>query len=247
MNYGLLTTAGGPIHWLVLDEPLSQPIDSNYIPDFLNEAELDVFKPLKTEKRRRDWLMGRLAGKLLIAELARGKTGHTLSLNQITILPHNDGWPILSMPPLPGLPAVTLSISHSRDRAFCAAVEGENRPIGADTEHNEPRSDGFADEYFTPLEMQFLSAAPPEQHDWLINAIWSGKEAALKAIRRGLTEDTRIVSCLPHPVMGESTKWLPMRIVWAEDRVTETMPPLSGLWRYDGAYVMTLAFAAEAP
>ena len=247
MKYGVLTTAGGPLHWLVLDKPFPDPLNSNSFPDFLNEAELDVFKPLKTEKRRRNWLMGRLAGKLLIAELARGKTGRPIALDEITILPHADGRPIVSLPLELRLPAITLSISHSRDRAFCAAVEGENRPIGADTEHNEPRSDGFADEYFTPLEMQFLSAAPPEQHDWLINAIWSGKESALKAIRRGLTEDTRIVSCLPHPVMAESTKWLPMRIVWTEARVTETMPSLSGLWRVDGAYVMTLAFAAEAP
>lgn len=247
MKYGVLTTADGPLHWLVLDEPFPNPLDSHYHPDFLNEAELAVFKVLKTEKRRREWLMGRLAGKLLVAELARGYTSHAVSLNQITILPHNDGWPVVSLPPLPGLPAVTLSISHSRDRVFCAAVDGENRAIGADTEYNEPRSSGFADEYFTPLEMQFLSAAPPEQRDWLVNAIWSGKEAALKSIRRGLTEDTRIVSCLPHPVMAGGADWLPMRIVWTEERAIKPMPSLDGLWRLDGSYVTSLAFAAEAP
>lgn len=239
--------AGGPLHWLALDDSFPQSLDINYTPDFLNGAELAVFKSLKTEKRRRDWLMGRLAGKLLIAELARGNTSHTLSLNQITILPHNDGWPIVSMPPQIHMPAIILSISHSRERAFCAAVDGENRAIGADTEYNEPRSAGFADEYFTSLEMQFLTAAPPEQRDWLVNAIWSGKEAALKAIRRGLVEDTRIVSCLPHPVMAGDADWLPMRIVWTEARAIKPMPSLNGLWRFDGAYVITLAFTAAAP
>lgn len=247
MKYGVLTTADGPLHWLVLDEPFPNPLDSHYHPDFLNEAELAVFMPLKTEKRRRDWLMGRLAGKVLVAELARGKTGRPIALDNITILPHSDGWPIVSLPPELQWPAITLSISHSRDRAFCAAIEGEARHTGADTEYVEPRPAGFAEEYFTPLELMFLSAAPPEQHDLLVNAIWSGKEAALKAIRRGLTEDTRIVSCLPHPFMAGGADWLPMRIVRTEDRVTKPMPSLAGLWRLDGSYVMTLAFAVEPP
>ena len=244
---GVFPTAGGAIHWLALDEPFPRPLGSDYAPDFLNEAELDVFASLKTEKRRRDWLMGRLAGKLLIAELARDKTGQPIALDEITILPHADGWPIVFLPPELRLPAFTLSISHTRDRAFCAAIEGDARHAGADTEYIEPRPAGFAEEYFTPLEMQFLAAAPSEQHDLLINAIWSGKEAALKAIRRGLAEDTRIVSCLPHPVMAGGVDWLPMRIVWTDDRATKPMPSLNGLWRFDGAYVMTLAFAAATP
>jgi 4'-phosphopantetheinyl transferase len=142
--------------------------------------------------------------------------------------------------------AVILSISHSQGRAFCAAIEGNDRLLGADIEYSEPRSPGFVEEYFTTLEREFLAAAPPEQLIALINAIWSGKEAALKAIRRGLAENTRIVSCLPHPHMAATTDWLPMRVEWDANRIKHPLPSLTGRWRLNDEFVMTLALAAEA-
>lgn len=171
--------------------------------------------------------------------------GQEIALDAITILPHADGWPIVTLPHHDNLPPLALSLSHSRDRAFCAAVWGADRFVGADIEFIEPRPTAFPDEYFTPIEQQFLAAAPPEQRTALINAIWSGKEAALKAIRRGLAEDTRLVSCLPHPQMAGATEWLPMRITWDNRRHDGPMPSLAGLWRAHDNFVMTLAFASS--
>lgn len=202
------------------------------------------WKALKTDKRRHDWQLGRRAAKQLIANFAGENSGRPLSLDQITILPHADGWPIVTLPPETNVPAITLSISHSQDAAFCAVVESAECPLGADIEVNEARSAGFAEEYFTQMETRFLAAAPPEQRGTLTNAIWSGKEAALKAIRRGLAEDTRIVSCLPHPAMTGAPEWLPMRIVWNDERVERPMPLLSGRWRFMDQFVMTLVYPA---
>lgn len=238
---GVLPTDDGPLHWLVGHGLSSVSIALDSPPDYLNDEEIRLWEALKTDKRRRDWQLGRRTAKQLIAGLVGERFDWSLPLDEITIRPHADGWPMVELPPLDGLPAVTLSISHSHDWAFCAAVAGRNRPLGADIEANERRSAAFAEEYFTPLEIQFLRAAPAEQGDVLTNAIWSGKESALKAIRRGLAEDTRLVSCLPHPLSLERSSWLPMRIIWNDHMTAPARPQLSGCWRPHGDFVLTLA------
>lgn len=240
----IVSAKGGRIRWLRLraagpDETWQDPS-----PPFLNATELVYREGLKVNKRRRDWTLGRLAAKELAAALIQDVGGPSITLDRIEVMPHADGWPVVTLPEISGLPVITLSLSHSRDVAFCAAIEGANRLIGADIEAIEPRAAGFAEEYFTPLENQFLSITPPAQRASLINAIWSGKEAALKAIRRGLAEDTRMLSCLPHPQINNGTAWLPMRIIWTEERITRPMPTLIGLWRQEGDFVETLAVAS---
>lgn len=243
---GVITTPQGPLHWLVLHAGQDNLFASDALPDFLHPTEIMHWQTLKINKRRREWTLGRRAAKELIAEQIREMTGQRLDLTQIAIIPHADGWPIVMLPDQVDFPAITLSISHSRDKAFCAMTEGTGRLLGADIEAIEPRAAAFAEEYFTPLENRFLTLVPADQRMTLINAIWSGKEAALKAIRRGLAEDTRIVSCLPHPVMGDKAQWLPMRIEWTAERTQQPMPPLRGYWRHENNSVMTLAFAADA-
>ncbi len=240
---GVITVPQGTLRWLALRARQDNPLAPEVPPDFLHPSEIEHWETLKVDKRRREWTFGRRAAKELIAEQIREMTGQRLDLTQIAIIPHADGWPIVMLPDQTGVPAVTLSISHSREMAFCATTEGANRPLGADIEAIEPRAAAFAEEYFTPLENRFLAAVPVEQATTLINAVWSGKEAALKAIRRGLAEDTRLVSCLPHPIMDGEAGWLPMRIKWAAERATRPMPPLRGYWRVESEYVMTLAFA----
>jgi 4'-phosphopantetheinyl transferase len=207
----------------------------------LHADEVATWQALKTGKRRGDWLLGRRTAKRLVADLVFERTGRRLPYDQIAILPHADGWPMVAFPNLSDLPAITLSISHSHSWAFCAAVAAANRPLGADIERVEPRSSGFAEEYFTTREREYLATAAPEQLIVLTTAIWSGKEAALKAIRRGLAEDTRIVSCLPHPPMSTPTGWLPLRIEWNPDRIERPLPDLLGCWRLNANFAMTLA------
>lgn len=237
---GVIPTSQGALHWLLLRDP-HHGSGSDSPPAWMNPVEVSVWEALKSDKRRRDWQLGRLAAKRLVSSLIEEKTGLDLALDQICILPHEDGWPRVVLPSLGvAAPAITLSISHSREWAFCAAMEGEGRSLGADLEFIEPRSAGFADDYFTPLEREFLSATPADQYHQLTNAIWSGKEAALKAIRRGLAEDTRLVSCLPHPVSAANPAWLPMRIVWNAAPANRPLPELAGRWRITGEFVTTL-------
>lgn len=241
---GVVSTGRGRLRWLRLRAAGPDVAWQDTPPSFLNAAEIAYRDALKVNKRRRDWTLGRLAAKELAAALIQDVGGPPVALDRITVMPHADGWPIVTLPDIAGLPTIVLSLSHSRDVAFCAAIEGANGLVGADIERVESRAVGFAEEYFTPLENQFLSAAPPAQRATLINAVWSGKEAALKAIRRGLAEDTRIVSCLPHPQMNGGADWLPMRITWTGERIARPLPLLTGLWRREGDFVETLVFAA---
>ena len=186
---------------------------------WLTTDELAHWRGLRTAKRRNDWLLGRHAAKRLIMGVVEQETERPLLPNQIAVLPHADGWPIVTVPDGPPL---ALSISHSQNRAFCAVMVGDGRALGADVEAIAERSPAFIEDYFTPLERQFLAAARPEQRVALVNAIWSGKEAALKAIRRGLAEDTRLVSCLPHPALD-----LSLIHIWSRGASLLRPPPLS--------------------
>ena len=88
-----------------------------------------------------------------------------------------------------------------------------------------------------------MATAPEAQQPTLANAIWSGKEAALKAIRRGLAEDTRLVTCLPAE-QEETDGWRPLYYRW--EAVERGLPALTGRWREGDGFVMTLAVARVA-
>ena len=208
----------------------------------LAPAEIAYLATLRAPKRRHDWLLGRRVAKRLIHAALVAQMGSAPPLNEIVVARHPDGWPLISLPTLESAPPLTLSISHSRDRAFCALVLGDGL-VGCDLEAIEPRSPGFVADYFTADERAFMAAEPQEQHPTLANAIWSGKEAALKAIRRGLAEDTRLVTCLPSPIYMDGG-WRELTYRWeVSDR---NLPALAGRWREADRYVMTLA-ATEAP
>ncbi len=237
---GSLTLPAGRILWLL------HANESEAATELLSEAEAADWAALKSDKRRQDWLLGRYAAKRLVAGMLQEQGWGDIPLTGIIIRSYPDGWPMVSLL-IPGseAPPITLSLSHSHDWAFAAAVAGRELPLGADLELVEQRSAAFVADYFTPAEQSFLAAAPPEQFDVLANAIWSGKEAALKAIRRGLAEDTRLITCLPHPIVGDSVGWLPIRYTWHSD-TTRELPDLRGFWRLKEKFVMTLAFEDRA-
>ncbi len=173
-----------------------------------------------------------------------GKPGDDTALRHIVIARRADGSPYVVDANGADLP-LTLSISHSRGHAFCAVVCGAERPLGADIEFVEARSPLFAADYFTEAE---LATLPPSlsdtERDLLVTAIWSGKEAALKAVRAGLTVDTRTVSCLFHNDVQTGDSWSPFRIVWRPGQAAADRPALAGLWRRSGPFVLTLALPA---
>lgn len=249
------------IHWLTqsaaahpdLALGLSSPAG------LLTPAEEARFEALKTDKRRRDWLLGRWTAKQLLQTVLAAKMGQPPSLQTITIHNQLNGAPVaryhhpLDEPLL--LPDwFTLSISHAGDHAFCALVEQPDWPLGADIEQIMPRAAVFVSDYFTPAEQALLEQSPPEHYPMLVTAIWSAKEAALKALQLGLTVDTRAVACLIAPVAEPPQAWTPFAIELNREMLAGKLPPpsatprrgelrLEGWWQTIPGYVLTLAAA----
>ena len=93
----LLSTSVGPLRWLLLREPVPASADSEP-PGWLTPEEIAVWRGLRTEKRRADWQRGRRAAKQLVIDLVHEQTHDVLALDQVSVLPHPDGWSVVSLP-----------------------------------------------------------------------------------------------------------------------------------------------------
>jgi 4'-phosphopantetheinyl transferase len=212
--------------------------------------ETERCQSFRIEKRRREWLLGRWTAKLLVQDFLLQKTGEQIPFEAIEILTAPDGAPLLRLggqagegsDPFSGL---TLSISHSYEAAFCALLERPGWRLGADIERVEPRPAGFAQDYFTEIECERLQALQPALCDPYVTAIWSAKEAVLKALRLGLTVDTSWVRCWVDPANWRADGWQPYSMELHPQLLDDASGNgklfLMGWWKTWGEYILTLA------
>ena len=131
----------------------------------LSEKEAARYAAFRIEKRRSEWLAGRLAAKGLLAD------GGPLSRFEIA----SD---------LLGRPSCgehLLSISHSNGWAV-AAIKPDSKFLGVDLEKIEERHPAWYRDYFHPAE---LPAPDPSEG----TRLWAIKEALMKALGLGLMAD----------------------------------------------------------
>jgi 4'-phosphopantetheinyl transferase len=206
---------------------------------WLSPAERERMAGLHIPKRRQEWLLGRWTAKNLARSFLREQSVPEPELYRLEILPRSDGAPELYVETGPlsrAVEGLRISISHSSGVAFCALNAGADL-VGADVERVEPRHPAFAGDYFTPAELHQIAGAPAERRDVLITAIWSAKEAALKALCLGLTVDTRRVECLLDAQRRDD--WAPFTVNL--DPALHAARPLHGWWREQRGFVLTLA------
>jgi 4'-phosphopantetheinyl transferase len=185
----------------------------------LTAAEAAHYATYLSPRRRRDWLLGRWTAKQVVQQHIATTDGFTPALDAFSIEYDDHGAPTITSqhPALrgacgAGCVPLALSISHSHGYALCAVAAnptGEVR-LGVDIELVEPRPAGFAQEFFTPAEKATLEVAPPDLRDLLTTAMWSVKEAILKATHLGLSTDPRRIACGMHPVRPRH--WTPLRV-----------------------------------
>lgn len=132
----------------------------------LSEKEAAQHAAFRMEKRRREWLAGRLAAKALLA-------GEGESLSAFEIAMDKFGRPSCG--------GALVSISHSGGWALAAVKPGSSF-LGADLEKVEPRHPAWYRDYFHPAE---LPAPDPSE----ATRLWTIKEALLKALGLGLMAD----------------------------------------------------------
>ncbi len=230
------------IHWLLQSRNNHPDLAVGNPPTgLLSRQEMAVFSRLKTEKRKRDWLLGRWTAKHLIqAVVAQQEGSPTIPFNTFSVLAGEDGAPLIHS----SQPAVeskwTISISHAGGNAFCALVERPYWPLGADIERIEQRSSQFVADYFTAEEQTLVYQAQPDEQAEVVTAVWSAKEAALKAIHQGLKVDTRCVACLIQPQTDNPSDWAAFEIKWDSQRIPDG-PPLTGWRRRWDEFVLTMA------
>jgi len=234
---------------------------SDAIPAWLGPAEQRRLAGFKVEKRRRDWLLGRWTAKKLVQRYLEETRGERSALAELYIGTDPDGAPYAARCEGEGgwgdlferLP-VSLSISHSHGVAFCGLIEraglGMHFPaarspsLGCDIELVEPREMCFVKSFFTEKEIAMLYAAI-ERTDLFATAIWSGKEAVLKALRRGLRLDVRCIACLLEAAPTLPTQeWRPFQIDLDEQLSAQFPGAWSGWWRLHGQHVLTMAVFA---
>ena len=209
-------------------------------PGLLQAAEQRRLAELKLCKRRSDWLIGRWTAKHLLQACLQHDLNVRLPLDAIGIYNDARGAPTAMVDCGGCIAEWAISISHSQACGFSAALPDGAIGLGADIEHIEQREWRFVEDYFTPGEIDRVRAASIEQRETLITAIWSAKEAALKALRLGLTIDTRRVHCALDPHRDPDHAWLEFNITYTPSYTKN----LRGWWRTWGAFVLTVAIDA---
>ena len=239
------------IRWSLLSE-LPVPADAS-LPEWLGPAERRHAGGLHVPKRRADWLRGRFAAKRLAARILREVAGEEIGLDGFDIVAGPSGAPVVRLAEGGTLPA-GVSISHSEGSAFCAAWGDAPGDLsaGVDLERIAPRSEGLVRDFFRPAEASaWETLAPGSARDAFATAVWSAKEAVLKALRLGLTVDTRSVEILlsrsPAPgVPGlprpEGGGWMGFAACCAPG-LPGGDQPLAGFWREQDGFVLSVAVA----
>ncbi|MDD2774215.1 MAG: 4'-phosphopantetheinyl transferase superfamily protein [Elusimicrobiales bacterium] len=145
--------------------------------ELLSPAELAEFAALRLEKRRTEWLRARAAAKRAFLE-HRPDCG--FSFREIIVSKAETGEPYLTANGV--RLGTSVSLSHSGD--YGAAAVCENcKSVGVDIEKIEPRPRSWAADSFYPTEIP-AGAGPGE-----LTALWTRKEAVLKALGIGLSTD----------------------------------------------------------
>jgi len=207
------------VYWL---EQIDADIPASY--DWLSQSEVAYLESLHFAKRRGDWRLGRWTAKLAITAY-RNLSADLQILRNVEIRTASSGAPEVY---LTGQPVdVTISLSHREGMAMCA-VAPSNVALGCDLEIIEPRSDSFAEDYFTAEEQEFVARACADDRSRLLTLLWSGKESALKALREGLRLDTRsVVVTLDDGKRGSAHG----RVRQSEDSVFARRPSETHRWR----------------
>jgi acyl transferase domain-containing protein/phosphopantetheinyl transferase (holo-ACP synthase) len=123
----------------------------------------------KTAKRKRDWLLGRIAGK----EAVRRVIAQPLAMQDIEIFNDEYRAPIVSLRN-PELPSINLSLSHSNSVAVASAVS--NGRAGIDLELAGNARPEMTETFANKAELELLGGED-------ITKLWTAKEALYKAFR----------------------------------------------------------------
>ena len=158
----------------------------------LSSGERARFAAYEAEKRRADWLLGRIAAKSAVRDLLASEGLPVPDWRGVEIEMADTGAPRVV---LPGHPDLAVSLTHGHGQAAAWALRAGPRGglPGVDLELVRPRKLGALRFYLHPSERAWVialpgsdpdpdPAGPPRPRDVAAVLLWALKEAAFKAI-----------------------------------------------------------------
>jgi 4'-phosphopantetheinyl transferase len=222
---------GPAVAWLALGED-ALPAGAGW----LSAGEAARAAGLRYPKRRTEYLLRRLVAKHAVA-LVLGRSTHADALAAIDVRNAPSGAPYVVVDGVRA--SLDISLTDRAGWAACA-VAPPCGGVGCDLELVEPRTDGFRHTFLTAAERRQVAAQPAGvSRDAAVNLIWSAKESALKVLTTGLRLDAREVEARPD--LSAADGWAALAVRVPAGSV------LSGWWRRDGDYLLTVVAAQATP
>ncbi len=184
--------------------PDEMSFESEEILRHLTAEEIAEAKSKSTPKRQKEWVSGRIALKKSLKRLMEMEGMGDTAATDIRIFQDELGKPIAEYANQSGKRIGSVSLTHSNGLAMAAAASTKHfAGFGIDIEKVEQRSESWVKDYFDESEI-LLSGDGPER--WRnLNAIWSLKEACLKALGVGLRFDLREIVVSELDSCGKAT------------------------------------------
>lgn len=165
----------------VESESLLQRLKAGRARGYLSPIEMVTVIGFTSDKRRQDWLAGRLATKRLMQAILE-EEGTRLTLPEIEVLNHENGAPYVRLPGHKEYLRRHLSISHTSTCAAAAVAQPGHR-VGIDVEIPERRAMSFLELVSHPDERDSAFFNDPHES----TRVWTLKEAVSKVLGTGLS------------------------------------------------------------
>ncbi|MBN3526380.1 4'-phosphopantetheinyl transferase family protein [Paenibacillus apiarius] len=154
----------------------SSPDYYERVVDFFHPLEVEYYKSLKSEKRIRDYTIGRYSAKLAISALCGQK-----KLDSILIRSGLFYQPVVNCDRGNN---IQVSITHC-DQIGMAVAFLEDYPLGIDVERISEKNIQIIKKQFTPSENHLIKRMFPD-HEYMMIAFWTAKESLSKVLKTGL-------------------------------------------------------------
>lgn len=172
--------------WTAVDRPAAAALG----PEQLDDEERRRAVGLRVESARRTFVAGRTLLRTVLAE----RLGVPPDRLAFAVGPH--GRPRLASPEDAGL---DFNLSHSH--GLIAAAVCRHAPVGLDLERwrEVPAAERLARRFFAPAELAAVQSRAGAERDRAFLAIWTAKEAWLKATGLGISVRLASVEVEPDP------------------------------------------------
>ncbi len=162
-----------------IEQLLENKTEKNTLLRLLTSEEKKIFTTYSYQKRRKEWLAGRLACKFAVLRLIHDRLS-CQCFPTFSVLPSVNGAPVLSFADrIERIPSI--SISHSGKYAVAMAVFGQS--CGIDIQKVTRKINNVTSHFAEPEEIMMLQNGLMEMNEQQrLTLLWAAKEASKKSL-----------------------------------------------------------------